>query len=223
MLPGASRRFAMDLFLPPLVGFCQIGDSVIFLDARADRYWMLPAAMSEALVRRCKGIEPGEDEAALLVELVRMGLLKESAGAHLAPCVIPKALTSRLDPHPRSRASSTIVAGLCVAAASYRLRMHGLYGELMRLQSLRERRSDRHLRIDRHAQAFARLRLLVSPIGRCLPLSLALARRCASEDAQLIFGVQLNPFAAHAWVQRDTEVLNDEIHVVQAFTPVLAI
>lgn len=223
MFPGVPRRFAMRLFLPPLVGFCSIGESVIFLDARSDRYWMLPVAMSQALARLCAGEELAGDEAAPLLELVRVGLLDSIKGEPLVPCQLPRARTSRLEVVDTTPGSSTMIAGLCFAASAWRIRRRGLGCELAGLQRRRERRCGTARDVDRHAGAFARLRLLVSPTGHCLPLSLALARRCASADARLVFGVQLAPFAAHAWVQRDTEVLNDESHVVHAFTPILVI
>ncbi len=213
----------MRFFLPPLVGFCSIGESVIFLDARLDRYWMLPVAMSQALNRQCAGAELAGDEAAPLLALVRAGLLDSAKGEPLVPCDFPRARTSRLEVIDTKPGSSTMIAGLCFAASTWRIRRRGLGCELAGLQRRRERWSGTARHADRHAGAFARLRLLVSPAGNCLPLSLALARRCASTDARLVFGVQLNPFAAHAWVQRDTEVLNDELHVVHAFTPVLVI
>ena len=213
----------MRLFLPPFVGFCLIGDSVIFLDARSDRYWMLPAAMSQALKRRCAGEELAGEEAAPLRALVRAGLLDSAKGEPLVPCEIPRARTSRLEVIDTTPRSSTMIAGLCFAASTWRVRRRGLGCELARLQRRRARWSETARHVDRHAGAFAQLRLLVSPAGHCLSLSLALARRCASADARLVFGVQLDPFAAHAWVQRDTEVLNDELHVVHAFTPILVI
>ncbi|MDR6128760.1 hypothetical protein QE361_003227 [Sphingomonas sp. SORGH_AS802] len=223
MFLGTPRRFTMRFFLPPLVGFCSIGESVIFLDARSDRYWMLPVAMSQALTRLCAGEEFAGDEAAPLLGLVRVGLLDSTKGEPLVPCQLPRARTSRLEVVDTTPGSSTMIAGLCFAASVWRVGRRGLGCELAGLQRRRERRGGTARDVDRHAGAFTRLRLLVSPAGNCLPLSLALARRCASADARLVFGVQLDPFAAHAWVQRDTEVLNDELHVVYAFTPILVI
>ncbi|WP_267432943.1 lasso peptide biosynthesis B2 protein [Sphingomonas sp. GM_Shp_1] len=196
---------------------------MIFLDARSDRYWMLPVATSQALNRQCAGEELVGEEAAPLLALVRAGLLDSTKGEPLVPCELPRARTSRLDLIDTTPRSSTMIAGLCFAASTCRIRRRGLGCELAQLQRRQERQAGTVRDVDRHAGAFARLRLLVSPAGNCLPLSLALARRCASADARLVFGVQLDPFAAHAWVQRDTEVLNDELHVVHAFTPILVI
>lgn len=116
----------MRLFLPPLVGFCSIGDSVIVLDARSDRYWMLPTAVSQALNRHCAGAELAGDEAAPLLALVRFGLLQSAKGEPLVPCQLPRARTSRLEVIDTTPGSSTMIAGLCFAASTWRIRRRGL-------------------------------------------------------------------------------------------------
>lgn len=119
MSPGTPRRFAMRFFLPPFVGFCSIGEKVIFLDARSDRYWMLPVAMSQALNRLCMGEELAGEEAALLLALVRTGLLDSTTGEPLVPCELPSARTSRLDKIKTTPRSSTMprAPGACAGAA----------------------------------------------------------------------------------------------------------
>jgi hypothetical protein len=64
---------------------------------------------------------------------------------------------------------------------------------------------------------------LWSAENKCLPRSLALANalRSAGGAARLVIGVRLNPFAAHAWVQDGTIVLNDTVDHVLLFTPIL--
>lgn len=66
-------------------------------------------------------------------------------------------------------------------------------------------------------------RRLWSSQDRCLPRSLALtyALRKAGSNADLVLGVSLNPFAAHAWVQEGDVVLNDALDHVLLFTPIL--
>ncbi len=38
-----------------------------------------------------------------------------------------------------------------------------------------------------------------------------------------VFGVRMNPFAAHSWVQEGSIVLNDDVDHVRTFTPILTI
>ena len=59
----------------------------------------------------------------------------------------------------------------------------------------------------------------------CLTDSLALASFLSRRSVswQLVFGVKLDPFAAHCWLQDDGAVLNDAADSVSTFTPILVI
>jgi hypothetical protein len=140
------------------------------------------------------------------------------------PATLPPPVDASLLEDARPRPAATAIAWLDFAMAARYLRRHGLEAALRRLSQARDasRRTTRNVEA-RHVAGAAGLRLLVSATGHCLPLSLALATRCATDDVRLVFGVKLDPFAAHAWVQRDRIVLNDEVHVVRQFTPVLAV
>jgi hypothetical protein len=209
----------MRFSLPPMLGFCLVDDRAIVLDARADRYWMLAPTPSAALARTASG-ECRDGDAEILEDLVEQGLVQAGdEGGVLAPCAIEPVEESQFDLDPIAPGFRTPGALSAYAAARLRLRFRGLEASLLHLAKLRRRRSSAH--DDRTVAAFGRLRLWVSADGRCLPLSIALATRCAAEDIRLVFGVRLNPFAAHAWVQRGNRVLNDEVHVVRQFTPIL--
>lgn len=80
-------------------------------------------------------------------------------------------------------------------------------------------------RAPRLAGRFARARRLVPIPGNCLTDSLALVRWLGEHGAgaTLIFGVKLDPFAAHCWVQTDETLLNDHPERVERFSPVRAI
>lgn len=202
-----------------MLGFCLVDDRAIVLDARADRYWMLAPTPSAALARTASG-EQRDGDAEILATLVDQGLVQAGdEGGALAPCAIDPVEESQLDLEPVSPGFRTPLAASAYVAARLRLRFRGLEAALLHLARMRRRHSTAHA--DRTIAAFARLRLWVSPDGRCLPLSIALATRCAAEEIRLVFGVRLNPFGAHAWVQRGNRVLNDEVHVVRQFTPIL--
>lgn len=72
------------------------------------------------------------------------------------------------------------------------------------------------------ARGFAASRPFVPARRACVPDSLALAsclwRRGASAD--VFFGVRLDPFAAHCWVQAGSILLSDPLDIVSEFTPV---
>lgn len=214
----------MHISLPPLVGFCFFGERAIVLDARADRYWMLPDPLSHTLRRLCSNDGLTSVDGDNVANLVGMSLLDVVGWRPVAPCASRPVETSYLDEPTQTERSSTAIAWFGFVMAGRRLRTSGLGAALDHLEVARRRKCSSAKRdIGRHAAAFGRLRLFVSPNGRCLPLSLALATQCASVDVRLVFGVKLNPFAAHAWVQHGDAVLNDDVHVVRQFTPVLAI
>ena len=51
-------------------------------------------------------------------------------------------------------------------------------------------------------------------------LALAQALWCRGIAADVFFGVRLNPFAAHAWVQQDNLLLSDPLNIVADYRPV---
>ena len=62
-----------------------------------------------------------------------------------------------------------------------------------------------------------------APIPRsCLLDSLALIAQLArrSIPSELVFGVKLDPFAAHCWVQSGELLLSDRLEEIERFTPV---
>lgn len=75
------------------------------------------------------------------------------------------------------------------------------------------------------AIAFRNARRLVPLRGNCLSDSLALMRWLAGhgEGATLVFGVKLDPFAAHCWVQSGDVLLNDHPERVERFARIRAI
>jgi hypothetical protein len=75
------------------------------------------------------------------------------------------------------------------------------------------------------AIAFRNARSLVPLRGNCLSDSLALMRWLAGhgEGATLVFGVKLDPFAAHCWVQSGDVLLNDHPDRVERFARIRTI
>ena len=55
--------------------------------------------------------------------------------------------------------------------------------------------------------------------------SLALIEFLAQYDVfpTWVFGVEVDPFLAHCWVQEDETVFNDHVEMVRAYTPVMAV
>lgn len=75
----------------------------------------------------------------------------------------------------------------------------------------------------RVAQAVRRSALYYRPGARCLPQALAVARLLRREGFPVTFVVAVRrfPFAAHAWVEWDEQVLTDRQAVRAEFIPIL--
>ncbi len=80
-------------------------------------------------------------------------------------------------------------------------------------------------RAERLAQQFLAVRKLTPIEPVCLLDSLALAAFLARRgvDADLVFGVDVNPFEAHAWIQCGDCVLNETVHRAAMLTPILVV
>jgi hypothetical protein len=120
------------------------------------------------------------------------------------------------------------MAAAALALAPIRLRLFGLDGVVARLRS-RKRRMRPAAHPERTlaavATAFARLRYVATAHDKCLTRSLALAGRLLDTGMapDLVIGVKLQPFAAHAWVQCDGRLVNDRLDIVCDFTPILVV
>nr|WP_286207875.1 lasso peptide biosynthesis B2 protein [Hephaestia sp. MAHUQ-44] len=97
-----------------------------------------------------------------------------------------------------------------------------------RLAKARLATAERSATIDtalRLATAFQAAARLVDALDQCLPLSFALAHRALQHrlPVDMLIGVKLRPFEAHAWVQSEGTVLSDRLDAVQPYTPILAL
>jgi hypothetical protein len=80
-------------------------------------------------------------------------------------------------------------------------------------------------RLREMVETFGRLRPYYPRAYLCLFDSLALVNFLAPYGAfpQWVYGVRLNPFAAHCWVQDSGVVLNDVVENVREYTPLMVV
>lgn len=213
------------------ISFCWAGDRAVFLDARQDRYFCLGRA-TEAMFRKLCA-----DEGAKASDVCSLVALKvidtpKGLGAPLKAVDHIKPARSGLEDIGRARslnAALALKAAFAVVAARRQLRQRSF------LDIIRRRRANKQKleAADTSAtaatlelsQAFAVARRVTPIPPICLPDSLALldvlARRSLAAD--LVFGVKLNPFAAHCWVQSGDVVLNDTMDAVRRHTAILVV
>lgn len=206
-----------------------IQQSAILLDARTERYASLAEPLNGVLCRLLAGARPqaGVDAAQ---PLLTAGLLVDDPSAttmlRLAPPTPPiRAFNDRR----RADMLQLLRAAGAQAHAAWLVRHRSLLGLAAQIEARRPpitRSSTQDgVLLGRIADAFNRTALVFPPLDRCLPRSLAFCLLALRQGivADLVFGVRANPFAAHCWVQRGDEVLNDSFEQVRQFTPILTL
>jgi hypothetical protein len=180
------------------LSFGRVGGRTVFMDLDSDLYFMAAP----------------EEERDLIA----------SADA----CAAPLAKASILDQTelPSMRVRDAFSIHIDLIRIRRTLRTRPLAKIVARMESLRGRRAGRDTLDASHvARRFAAARKAV-PVSRgCLPDSLALLEWLGRRriPAMLVFGVKLDPFAAHCWVQRGDLLLTDRIEETERFTPVRSI
>ncbi|MDR3511065.1 MAG: lasso peptide biosynthesis B2 protein [Caulobacteraceae bacterium] len=210
------------------VSFCWVGDRPVFLDMRADRYYCLRAAAEHAFRALAGGgVPPANDMEAL----TRTGVVEPQGAAPIEPTRAPQPESSLVDaPGDRARFGPAVVVEVAFRLARAR-------GQVVRtpfsalIARVRSRNArlravgagDRSLR--RLALDFSAARRICPHAIACLPDALAMLDFLGARGfaADLVFGVRLNPFTAHCWVQAGAEVLNDGLGAVTCFTPILVV
>lgn len=225
-----------DLFLPNHVHFCYRGDAVVFLDLERDDY-MFVGAEGAAVLRGLSSLDSNlmtPERRTALNELLEGGLLTtdRNAGRAVAPTVAALATTPLLEDEAASsvRASVGNVWNFFVAStlAAARLRWGHLHQTITRVQRRKAKHASRPIDLERSRELvaiFMRLRSLFPRRYLCLYDSLALIEFLARYHIHpsWIFGVRLEPWAAHCWVQEAGYIFNEDIEEAAGYTPVMVI
>ncbi|WP_374394887.1 lasso peptide biosynthesis B2 protein [Sphingopyxis sp.] len=147
-------------------------------------------------------------------------------GPAIAPISAPAPAASALELAGRAEPASALEIARYRAEASIRLRLQGLGPTIAHWRNLRSRyrlqTADGLPEPGAFARGYAAARVHLPWRRLCVPDSLALARFLWARGiaGDLLFGVRLDPFAAHAWVQFGELVLSDNVNVVADYTPV---
>lgn len=225
-------------FLPSHVHFCQRGDACVFLDLRQDDYTLVngPAAAAlRALSSQTNDKQPTGSFSEDLSELLKGGLLitQPDTGKVVAPTRIEIAVEHLVDretlrDHPVSFGHIMNFFAAC-ATARASLRWRNIEATVMSVANRKARHASDSAFDPARAQqltaAFLKLRGFFPANYLCLFDSLALLNFLASYGvyATWVFGVRLEPFAAHCWVQYRHYALNEEVEEAANYTPIMAI
>lgn len=203
--------------------YCAVGDRLVFLDIGRDQYFCLQDAAAARLSQTIR-IAGGQGvmEASGMLDIALRGPL------HFCPPV-PDPVHSALDCGPR-RASMREILHLLLLIVRTRRAIRG-GGLTLVLDEIEAVKNSGHLKPIREEELGAisalvrAIDLVVRVHDNCLVRSLSIARLLGARGLaiDLVFGVKLEPFAAHCWVQSGDVVVNDRLDNVRSFTPILVI
>ena len=215
------------------MSFCFIGAGAVVLDLRGDRYYRLDSWHSAGLRALAAG-EAGANSDAC-ASLVNKGIIRHGEGPSATPVHAPVVSESAIEQRSERRLAfgEPVLSPFELFAARFTAgQALSRLGLLPTVEYYRRRR-DRYLGrrnvapfqrtfAAAIAASFAERRRFFPAKRRCVPDSLALAatlwrRGC---EAQVLFGVRLDPFAAHCWVQQGNLLLSDPLDSVAEFCPV---
>jgi hypothetical protein len=226
-----------EYFLPRHVHFCCRGDDFVFLDLRQDDYTLVNGDAAAAL-RFLDGhsSESRSEVDDALKELLEGGLLitDPAAGKSIRATRTILAMESLVDDEapPRSRLSALHVCrffAACVTAAA-RLRWGRLEEAVRTVEQRRQQHcaSPNSFNVTRARELMAVFQELRSVFPRdylCLYDSLALLEFLARYRIfpTWVFGIKLEPWAAHCWVQEGQFVFNEDVEEAAGYTPIMVV
>lgn len=224
---------------------CVADGQIVMLDLRRDKYLSLDEDAS-MLLRAHVGLlsskegflqtDPDARLGEVLAHLAANGVLSTVApppgSAETRRPLLPPG--SAITPQPPFREhvgahhAARYIAS--VVSAKSALRMRTLYGIVRRERRKTISRSSAGGNFDPAGVAplcsvYSRLRVIATGPRQCLFDSLALKLFLAQYGLfpEWIFGVRLNPFAAHCWLQHGDTLVNDSLDSVRRFTPIMAV
>jgi hypothetical protein len=221
----------MSLTLREQLYWCDCAGRAVFLDARAGRYFCLAGATNDAFLRLASGpMETGDCD--LLSKLIDRGLLvTDSDGASMISKFVSRPAFADL---PAIRASRPSLI-LLLRALAAELRAGRQVRKLPFIQILEDAAAAGPARVcppadleacaQGIAAAAASLAFFTGATDRCLVRALAVFSACRRSGLRpsLVFGVRIDPFAAHSWVQIGGDVVVGEYEKVRLYTPILVL
>ncbi len=211
---------SMEITLP--TGFGLVDRIPVFMDIAEDSYFRLGPGEEQSFLAALKNFE--RQTGPIVQGLVR-GF--ENEEWTVEPVFVPPP-PKRTLPSPSNfrnpKLFEVLAAARLVLAIRQSLRTRSIADILDGLSAKFGRSNDVRDPISA-ALAFRNARRFIPLRGNCLSYSLALMHWLAAEgeSASLVFGVKLDPFAAHCWVQSGDVLLNDRPERVERFARVRSI
>jgi Transglutaminase-like superfamily len=230
-------------WIPNHVHVC-IGDDIVWLDTRRDKYMSVAGSEGSILAQLVHGWpspkEPGsftlEDRAAFASSLEARGLVTRNVSdgkRYVAPTLkSPRRLAGpqrALEPAVIQvhHVAHVVEAYLQTVIALRVGKLHFAIKALQNRKAAQVTEGSSDLQVVRSlVEVFKRVRLyFYTPRAKCLFDSLVLMRFLFSYgfSPTCVIGVTVRPFHAHCWVQQDGVVWNSDAEFVSRFSPILVI
>lgn len=223
--------------LAPLVFLAPVRDRAVVLDLVRDRYVVLGRRLAAAalqLTGLASETQVAPDELAKARrELISSGILVEQARPDTRFGVEPAEPAQSLWPRscylsvplPPVRLSARVAVLRALTEAQRALERGPFLEVVQRIAREPDRSAPARSSAQTLLDQFAAVRpwFPVKPICRLDALALALHLRRHGHPARLVFGVRLEPFRAHCWVQIGATTLNEAHDLAAGYSPVLAV
>ncbi len=209
------------------LSWCEIAHHVLFLDLPEDRYFCLSGTAADAFRAAAQGNNLDGVQARAAEQLVHLDIIRVSDQPE-----IPQACQNPLPLRtwPADTLSIRDIGAVIwrYSGARTALLHTGLQAALTKLSRCKrlDASSDPTCRaIGSVTTAVRMLGWFRSSREHCLPRAIALAHVLAARGvpANLVIGVSLHPFRAHAWVQVDDALICDDVDIVRLYAPILVI
>jgi len=223
-------------YLPAHVHFCCRADAIVFLDLKQDDYVLVRGEAATAL-RNLSAIAPGRqmdlESCEALRELVQAGLLTTDpeAGRIIKPTLTQLALEPLVDFESLARVRHRAVHfwnfTLACTVAAAKLYVKPIENTIASVER-RKRLNASELNIERACELtaiFQRFRSFFPRNYLCLYDSLALLEFLARYQIfpTWVFGIRLEPWAAHCWVQEGSLIFNEDVEEAAAYSAIMTV
>jgi hypothetical protein len=215
----------MSLTLRAGLSWCICARRAVFLDLSGDRYFCLPESLDQVFQRWVAGetIEQAAQDALIAAGVAELG----DGGLPIASSHAVAIRDFAVGTRARSlRDTVAAIAGQLIARRRLkRLTLASIVANHLASRTDGPGRPRDETVLRRIAGAFVASGTLLRAADQCLPRAIAARRLCRSrgQDVALIFGVRLNPFAAHSWVQAGDAVVVGDLEQVRLYTPILVV
>jgi len=210
------------------LSWCLCDQQAVFLDLPRDRYFRLGPDDDGTFQLWAKS---GAVSAAAAAHLVEVGILVacDQPPTPNAPVeIVPPSVDLGEEACGEARLIDIgrgLLAQRRATSAIRRGKLASLVTALASDAAPRRAGRDAQAAVRRIAAAFGSTPLAVRKAKQCLPRALAANALCRAAGAlpTLVFGVRLEPFAAHCWLQWHAAVIVGDLEQARMFTPILAV